>query len=97
MPAGAALALGGCGGENNPIKIGVTGLELRREVLDKNAKEIGADIEWAEFSDCQQPNPSAAQGETDLNQFQHILPLSSYNVASGEKLVSLASTVIHPL
>ncbi|MDR1118137.1 MAG: ABC transporter substrate-binding protein [Bifidobacteriaceae bacterium] len=85
------------GGEDNPVKIGVMGPEIHYDILAANAKELGIYVEWVEFSDYQQPNPSTTQGETDLNQFQHILFLAQYNVESGERLVPLASTAVYPL
>ncbi|MDR1189309.1 MAG: ABC transporter substrate-binding protein [Bifidobacteriaceae bacterium] len=85
------------GGEDNPIKIGVMGPEIHYDVLERDAAELGIHVEWVEFSDYQQPNPSTVQGETDLNQFQHILFLAQYNVESGERLVPLAATAVYPL
>ncbi|MDR3107188.1 MAG: ABC transporter substrate-binding protein, partial [Bifidobacteriaceae bacterium] len=66
-------------------------------VLEANAKAAGIYVEWVEFSDYQQPNPATSQGETDLNQFQHILFLGQYNVEAGGDLAALASTAIYPL
>ena len=46
------------------------------------------------FADYSQPNPALAQGQTDLNLFQHLQFLASYNVAAEQTLTPIGSTVV---
>ena len=50
-----------------------------------------------QFSDYAPVNEALAQGEIDLNKFQHILYLATYNEASGNDLKVLSTTEIYPL
>ncbi len=54
-------------------------------------------MDIVDFSDYAQPNPALSEGELDLNQFQHIVYLSQYNVSSGSDLVPIGATAIYPL
>jgi D-methionine transport system substrate-binding protein len=85
------------GGKNNPIKVGIMTPDLQYGVLEASAQAEGIFVEWIEFSDYQSANPAVAQGEADINQFQHIALLAGFNVEAGERLVPLASTAIYPL
>lgn len=61
------------------------------------AAEQGIDVEVRDFADYTQPNPALAEGELDVNQFQHLVYLAEYNVANGGDIVPLGSTAIYPL
>lgn len=66
-------------------------------VLQQKAREEGIEIRPIGFSDFSQPNPALAQGQTDLNLFQHLFFLANYNAATGATLTPIGSTVIVPL
>ncbi len=66
-------------------------------VLRRLAAAEGITITVVNFSDYAQPNPALAQGQTDLNLFQHLQFLASYNVAAGQNLVPVGSTQVVPL
>ncbi|MFA7497223.1 MAG: MetQ/NlpA family ABC transporter substrate-binding protein [Leucobacter sp.] len=97
----AALALSGCsasGGADDAVKIGVVGAsDPYWETFTEAAAEEGITVELVDFADYNQPNPALSEGELDLNQFQHIVYLADYNVASGDDLEPLGSTAIYPL
>lgn len=61
------------------------------------AKDAGITVDIVDFADYAQPNPALSEGELDLNQFQHIVYLATYNVASGKDLVPVGATAIYPL
>ena len=63
---------------------------------EKAAKE-GIEIELIEFADYTLPNNALAQGDIDLNAFQHISFLSQYVKESGNDLVPIGSTMFAPL
>lgn len=87
----------GLGSADQPIKIGVVGADPYWQTLQDAARDAGINTEIVTFTDYNQPNPALAEGEIDVNQFQHIIFLAQYNVASGENLVPIGSTATYPL
>jgi len=104
-----ALLLAGCAGtgtdaapgasdENEVVRIGVVGAgDPYWETYKEAAAEEGIEVELVDFSEYSQPNPALAAGELDLNQFQHIIYLATYNVQSGDDLEPIGATAIYPL
>ncbi|HET7414470.1 MAG TPA: MetQ/NlpA family ABC transporter substrate-binding protein [Arthrobacter sp.] len=97
-----ALSASGCGAasgsDDDVVRIGVVSSgEPYWDTYTKAAAEAGIDVEIVGFSDYAQPNPALSAGELDLNQFQHIVYLAQYNVASGSNLTPVGSTAIYPL
>lgn len=97
-----AVLLAACGasaGTSETVSIGVVGEDndVWDFVADKLESEEGITIELVRFTDYAQPNNALAQGETDLNAFQHKLFLESFNEDSGTTLVPIGDTVISPL
>ncbi|OLT47028.1 methionine ABC transporter substrate-binding protein [Saccharomonospora sp. CUA-673] len=64
--------------------------------VEEAAKE-GIDLEIRDFADYAQPNPALAEGEIDINQFQHLVYLAEHNVASGDDLAPIGATATYPL
>ncbi|UJP10558.1 MetQ/NlpA family ABC transporter substrate-binding protein [Microbacterium sp. KUDC0406] len=107
--AATALIAGLAGCASNPGSEGSDAADkvVKVGVVDKStvqwpafveaAKKEGITVELVDFSSYEQPNPALAQGELELNQFQHIVYLADYNVASGEDLVPIGATAIYPL
>jgi D-methionine transport system substrate-binding protein len=100
-----ALLLGACaspgsgsGTADEPVRIGVvdSGDPYWTTFTDEAAAE-GIEVELVNFTEYEQPNPALTAGELDLNQFQHIIYLATYNQQSGEDLVPIGSTAIYPL
>ncbi|MFS0866724.1 MetQ/NlpA family ABC transporter substrate-binding protein [Microbacterium sp. 179-B 1A2 NHS] len=103
-----ALLLGACAspgagsdasaGSDGPVRIGVVGAgDPYWETYVEAAADEGIEVELVDFSEYTQPNPALTAGELDLNQFQHIIYLATYNVQSDEDLVPIGSTAIYPL
>ena len=105
----AALAMvvfAGCGGgekkaakNDAPLKVGVTP-GPHAEVMDevkKIAEKNGLKIQVIEFSDYVTPNSALADGEIDVNSFQHQPYLDNVVKDRGYKLVSVAKTMIFPI
>lgn len=65
-------------------------------VVDKAADE-GIEIEIVLFTDYVQPNISLQDGSTDLNAFQHIAFLNSWNDENDGDLTALGFTYVAPL
>lgn len=99
---GCATASAGSGeGESTTpevVKIGVVGKgDAQWPAFVDAAAEEGIEVELVDFGSYEQPNPALSEGEIDLNQFQHIVYLAEYNVASGSDLTPVGSTAIYPL
>ena len=61
------------------------------------AADNGIDLDIVQFSDYSPVNEALAQGELDVNKFQHIKYLAAYNQSSGNDLRVVGSTEIVPL
>jgi D-methionine transport system substrate-binding protein len=90
---------GGAGSSGDAVvKIGVVGASDPYWADYKQAAaDEGIKVDIVDFSDYAQPNPALAEGEIDLNQFQHIVYLADYNVSSKQNLVPVGATAIYPL
>ncbi len=90
--AGPALA-------QDKIKVGTTAgadveiLEKARDVAAKN----GLTVEIIEFSDYVRPNLALADKEIDVNSFQHVPYLESFNQERNLNLVSIGTTYVSPI
>lgn len=106
LAAVSLLALAGCGGgdrkaagDSAPLKVGVTP-GPHAEVMDevkKIAEKDGLKIQVIEFSDYVTPNSALADGEIDVNSFQHQPYLDNVVKDRGYKLVAVARTMIFPI
>ena len=86
------------GDGNVTVKIGTTDADQKAwSVFSDLAADEGIDLDIVQFSDYAPVNEALAQGELDLNKFQHILYLSSYNKDSGNDLKVVGSSEIYPL
>jgi D-methionine transport system substrate-binding protein len=84
--------------KENVVTIGTTeGSADYWPLLQKLAADHGITVKIINFADYSQPNPALAQGQTDLNLFQHLQFLASYDVAANQTLVPIGSTVVVPL
>jgi D-methionine transport system substrate-binding protein len=99
-----AALLTACGGKSNAdsdtvkVKIGVNGSDgVQWPLLKEKAAKEGIEIELVEFADYTLPNNALAQGDVDLNAFQHFTFLAQYVNESGNELVPIGSTMFAPL
>jgi D-methionine transport system substrate-binding protein len=60
-------------------------------------KKLNVKVKYVNFTDYTQPNPALSQGQTDLNEFQHIQYLANYNVSSNDDLQPIGATAVYPL
>ena len=60
-------------------------------------KKDGITLKFTEFTDYSQPNKATADGEVDLNAFQHYNFLNNWNKENGKDLVAIADTYISPI
>ena len=110
LAASATLALSGCasssgatagasaGTAEDPIVIGIVSSgEEYWKTFEAKAKEAGITVELKNFSDYQLPNQGLADGDLDLNQFQHLQFLADFNVKTGSDLVPIGATAVYAL
>ena len=86
-------------GETIDLKIGVVGSiyeDLWENAVDTLADE-GINLEIVQFSDYVTPNNALANGEIDLNAFQHQIYLQSEIDQYGYELTNIGNTFIIPL
>ncbi|BDV31354.1 MetQ/NlpA family ABC transporter substrate-binding protein [Microbacterium terricola] len=105
-----ALLVSGCAGSSEPatsgdaaasdepVRIGVVNSgDPYWDTFTKEAAAEDIEVELVNFTEYAQPNPALSAGELDLNQFQHVIYLATYNVASDDDLQPIGSTAIYPL
>jgi D-methionine transport system substrate-binding protein len=66
-------------------------------ILKKEAAKEGIDIQTVNFRDYTQANPALADGQLDLNLFQHLQFLANYDVQAKQDLVPIGATLVVPL
>lgn len=95
----AAKADSSTSGEPVTVKLGVVGAVY--EEIWKPAQEAlkneGIDLEFVQFSDYVTPNNALANGEIDLNAFQHRIYLENEVKDYGYKIENIGNTFIIPL
>ena len=91
--AGAAVA------QDKPLKVGVTAGPHAQilEIVKKVAERDGLKLQIVEFNDYVQPNAALANGDLDINSYQHQPYLDNTVKDRGYKLVSIAQTVTFPI
>lgn len=94
------LTLTACGAEeDSTLRIGATPtphVELLERVKEDLAQE-GIDLEIVPFTDYVKPNLALAEGELDLNFFQHQPYLDAFNVEHDLNLTSLFTVHVEPM
>ncbi|MFB7629712.1 MetQ/NlpA family ABC transporter substrate-binding protein [Streptomyces sp. NPDC056149] len=95
-----ALLVAGCGAAGSQahrVRVGVSGDSTEWDVLAKEAKKKGLDVEVVPFDDYSLPNKALAAGDIELNAFQHLVFLAQSNAENGTDIVPLAPTTVVPM
>lgn len=83
------------------LKVGVMTMtdsdQARWEAIQKALKAEGVTLEFTEFTEYPQVNPALANGEVDINAFQHYNYLENHNKETGDELAVVAETYISPI
>ncbi len=81
------------------IKVGVVGENNQQweQVIIPTLKKEGIEIELVKFSDYIIPNQALADGDVDLNAFQHYNFMNKWSKEHNVELVAIAETLIAPL
>lgn len=99
LTATTALVSGHASADTETLRVGVTPgphAEIM-EVVAEVAAENGLTLDITEFSDYVVPNTALADGDLDLNSFQHQPYLDNQVRDRGFDLVSVAPTVVFPM
>lgn len=100
-----ATALSACGNqvattedEEKIIKLGITGPETEEwTYLKEQLAEEGITLEIVSFSDYTRPNLALAEGEIDINAFQHYAFFDQFIEDHDLDLTAIGETIIAPL
>jgi D-methionine transport system substrate-binding protein len=85
-------------GDSDTIRIGSTEADKSQwQVFQEKAEEEGLDVDVVSFTDYSMPNKALAEGELDVNQFQHIQFLAEENVKADYGLVPFGSSQTFPM
>lgn len=112
LTASVALFLAACGSEGatnestagtteEPVEVSVGVVsEVEVEVWEDVKERLvdqGIKLKIEQFGDYVQPNLAAQSGDVDLNAFQHVAFLESFNADNDGSLVQIGYTYISPL
>ena len=98
-----AFAIAGCGTNASQssqapkeIKIGATAGPHAQvaEAVAKEAKKQGIDLKVVEFSDYVTPDKALADGDIQLNAYQHVPFMENFNKQNGSNLVAIGKTLL---
>ena len=86
----STLTLTGCGskGDDKEIKVGVCAgpyQDMFKEAIQPKLEEKGYKVDYVEFSDYVQPNNALAEGDVNVNIFQHSTYLKKFFVTKIAK------------
>ncbi|RST57619.1 MetQ/NlpA family ABC transporter substrate-binding protein [Siminovitchia terrae] len=97
------MLLAGCSSnttnaEEETVKVGIRSNHTRVwDYLKDEAKKEGINIEIVNFSSAVDPNQALAEGDIDINSFQHVAYLDAFNENTESDLVPIGTTIIAPL
>lgn len=85
--------------EKKEITVGITpgSSDQIMEIVKKEAAKQGLTVNVKTFSDYITPDQALANGDIDLNMYQHQPFLDSFNAKNGTHLVSIGKTYLAPL
>ena len=88
----------GAGAKEKVVRVGVTGTDGDAwEILKRKAEKEGIKIKLVEFSDYTTPNKALADGDIELNSFQHIAFLEQFKKEHKLDITAVGTTQIAPM
>lgn len=83
------------------VKVGVMTMtesdEARWEAIEKQLEGKDITLEYTQFTEYSQPNPAVADGDVDINAFQHHSFLNSWNDENNGDLIAILDTYLSPI
>ena len=84
--------------EKTKVKVGIRASELKTwEFLKEKAAKEGIELELVNFSAAVDPDQVLAEGDIDINAFQHVAYLDTFNEGNNTDIVPIGTTIIAPL
>ena len=83
------------------IKVGTMTIDndeqQRWDLIQEKLKKDNIELEFTQFTEYPQVNKAVADGELDVNAFQHYYYLNNWNKENNQDLVAIADTYIAPI
>lgn len=84
--------------ENKHVKVGIRSSEIKTwEFVKEKAKEEGIDLELVILSAQVDPNQLLAEKDIDINAFQHVAYLNTFNTKNNTNIEPIGTTIIAPI
>ncbi len=89
----------GCGsGSGKKYKVGVNGSNSKQwEYIKEEAAKKGINLEIVYFSDYVQPNRALVDKDVDINAFQTLSFLNTFNETNKQDIVPIGTTILAPM
>ncbi|MEK5332121.1 MetQ/NlpA family ABC transporter substrate-binding protein [Lysinibacillus sp. FSL W8-0992] len=80
------------------VKVGIRSSEIKTwEYIKEQAAKEDIQLELVTFSAQYDPNQALAEGEVDINAFQHVAYLNLFNTNNGTDLQAIGTTIMAPI
>lgn len=84
--------------EKDAVKVGIRSSELKTwEYIKKQAAKENINLDLVTFSAQYDPNQALAEGEVDMNAFQHVAYLNLFNMSNDTDLQAIGTTIMAPI
>ncbi|MBG9452719.1 methionine ABC transporter substrate-binding protein [Lysinibacillus sphaericus] len=84
--------------EKDTVKVGIRSSELKTwEYIKKQAAKEDINLDLVTFSAQYDPNQALAEGEVDMNAFQHVAYLNLFNTSNDTDLQAIGTTIMAPI
>jgi len=84
--------------EKDAVKVGIRSSELKTwEYIKKQAAKEDINLDLVTFSAQYDPNQALAEGEVNMNAFQHVAYLNLFNTSNDTDLQAIGTTIMAPI
>ncbi|MEB2299911.1 MetQ/NlpA family ABC transporter substrate-binding protein [Lysinibacillus xylanilyticus] len=84
--------------EKDTVKVGIRSSELKTwEYIKEQAAKEDVNLDLVTFSAQYDPNQALAEGEVDMNAFQHVAYLNLFNTNNDTDLQAIGTTIMAPI
>ncbi|WP_339259036.1 MetQ/NlpA family ABC transporter substrate-binding protein [Lysinibacillus sp. FSL K6-3209] len=84
--------------DSDVVKVGIRSSEIKTwEYIKEQAAKENIHLELVTFSAQYDPNQALAEGEVDINAFQHVAYLNLFNENNGTDLQAIGTTIMAPI
>jgi len=84
--------------EKDSVKVGIRSSELKTwEYIKEQAAKDDINLDLVTFSAQYDPNQALAEGEVDINAFQHVAYLNLFNTNNKTDLQAIGTTIMAPI